>query len=71
MLHFPGIVTRGVLSVSREEHPELSMSAHTRLQLPQVGTELGYYPAVSCKSLDLWLMSPLLSNIVLCFSTVV
>ena len=71
MLHFLDSVTRGVLSASREDHPGLYMAMHPGLQLPQVRTELGYYPAFFCKSLDLWLMSPLLSNIVLCFSTVV
>ena len=79
MLCFSDIVTKGVLSVLRQEHPGLSMAAHPGLsmaahpglQLPQVHTELGYYPTFFCKSLDLWLMSPLLSNIVLCVSTVV
>ena len=71
MLHFSDIVTRSVLSVSWEEHPGLSMAAHPGLQLPQVGTELGYYPMFFCNSLDLWLMSHLLSNIILCLSTVV
>ena len=63
--------------MSQNEHPGTAINgsaAGTAINTSTVlytRLELSYYPAFFCKNLDLWLMSPLLSNVVLCFSTVV
>ena len=53
----------GDTQVHRDTH------THTAINTSTSGARL--YPVFFCKSLDLWLLSPFSSNIVLCFSIVV